>query len=186
MEIIHLHLRLQLPGSVCLISPSQIHPQVVRKAQQRKATIINIMSDYGVQIWCASSTQKHFLTTWATRSQQGLMMYIYFLLFTINMLILKVHRCVSSVSLKWEHVFGPKAFFLYNLHGVYIWVSRMQLTLERNSHKSPGSRQNSLAMSGKSARVSVIQLMRVGFTGTSSSLEAMLTLFKVAHRSKHC
>lgn len=56
---------------ICLIRLSEKLPQVVRKAQQRKATITNLMADYGVQVWCPRSTQKHFVTTWATRSQQG-------------------------------------------------------------------------------------------------------------------
>lgn len=177
---------------ICLISLPQSCPQVVGKAQQRKATVINIMSDYGVQVWRASSTQKHFLTTSVQRKvSRVLITYMFFLLFTMNMLILEVLRCVLSVSLKWQHVFRPKAFFVYNLHvfrktrELYISVSHMQLTLERNSQMSPGRRQNNLGVNGKSAGVSVMWPMRLGFTGNSSSLEAVWSLSKVAHRSKH-
>lgn len=88
---------------------------------------------------------------------------------------------------------GPKAFFVYNRHvfrkkkeELYTSVSHMQLTPERKSHMSPGGRQKDLGGSGRSARASVMWLMRLGLTGNSSSLEALSSLSKVAPSSKHC
>lgn len=108
----------------------------------------------------------------------------------MNMPILEVHRCESSLSLRCQHVFGPKAFFVCNRHVFREkkgrTVSHMQLTPERNSHMSPGGRQEDLGVSGRSARVSVMWLTRLGLTGNSSLLEAVSSLSKVAPSSKRC
>lgn len=53
------------------------------------------MSDYGVQVWCANSTQKHFLTALTTRSLQGFNVYIFYIIHNEHAYFGGAQMCVS-------------------------------------------------------------------------------------------